>query len=70
MVSSRQLTLYGAPADLERAQALLENLSQVRRVDTGATAGEIRLRLARPVPEGELIALLAQSGICGFRIHI
>lgn len=70
MVSSKQLTLYGAPAGLERAQALLENLPQVRRVDAGATAGEIRLRLARPLPEGELIALLAQSGICGFRIHI
>ena len=24
MVSSRQLTLYGAPASIERAQALLE----------------------------------------------
>ena len=70
MVSSKQLTLYGTPASVGEAQALIENLPQVRRVDAGAAAGEIRLLLCGPLTERELLALLAPSGICGFRIHI
>ena len=70
MVSSRQHTLYGAPASIERAQALLENLPQVRRIDAGAGTGTVRLLLSGPLPEADLIELLAQSGLSGFRIHI
>ena len=70
LVSSKLLTLYGTPASISEAQARLENLPQVRRADAGAAAGEIRLLLCGPLPERELLALLAPSGICGFRIHI
>lgn len=70
MVSSKQLTLYGPPASVCEAQALLENLPQVRRVDAGTAAGELRLLLCSPLSERELLTVLAPSGICGFRIHI
>lgn len=70
MVNSRQLTLYGTPASICEAQARLENLPQVRRVDAGAAAGELCLLLCDPLSERELLALLAPSGICGFRFHI
>ena len=70
MVSSKTLTLYGAPAAIGQALVLLENEPVIRRVTPGGMHGEVRLLLQAPLPEGVLVPLLRQSGISGFRVHI
>lgn len=63
-----QLTLYGARPQRLRAQALLENCPQVRRIDMLADGRTLRLTLGAPLPEGELLALLRTSGVSGLSI--
>lgn len=65
----RTVALYGTPASREMAKLLLENQPQVRRVDASGDASELKLLLSQPMKEGELIPLLAKSGISGFRIE-
>lgn len=69
MNSYKTLLLYGTPASREMAKLLLENQPQVRRVDAAPDLSELKLLLNSPLSEGELIPLLAQSGICGFRLN-
>lgn len=69
MALCRAIALYGTPASREMAKILLENQPQIRRVDASGDLGEIKLLLSQSVTEGELIELLAKSGISGFRIR-
>ena len=63
------LTLYGQPADLERARGLLENLPQVKRLSCTADLSQMKLLSSEPLHENSLIPLLAKSGISGIRLN-
>ncbi len=68
MVKRSTLILYGAPASMERAVALLENQLEIQCVSASAS-GEINLRLNDRLSESALVKLLAKSGISGFQIR-
>lgn len=68
MAQMRTLALYGPLSSREQAKLLLENQPQVRRVDASAGLTQLRLFLQVPIGEDELLPLLAQSGISGFRL--
>ena len=69
MTCCTMLTLYGQPADLERARGLLENLPQVKRLSCTADLSQMKLLSSEPLHENSLIPLLAKSGISGFRLN-
>lgn len=63
----KTIILYGNQNACDKAQALLENLPEVKRADK-ISHNEIRLLLHDPLHEKSLIPLLADSGISGFRL--
>lgn len=69
MPCTRSLVLYGTPAARELAKLTLENQPEVRRIDASADLCELRLLLSPSLTESALLALLAQSGISGFRLY-
>ena len=68
MAQMRTLSLYGPLASRERVRLLLENQPQVRRLDASAGLTQLRLFLSDSLSEDEVLALLASSGISGFRL--
>lgn len=64
----KTITLYGSASSRECARLLLENLPQVKRMDVSQDMGEIRILLSDPLYESNLIPLLANSGVSGFRL--
>lgn len=62
----KHIELYGAPAACEEARFLLENLPEIKRIDTRLGSKAITLFLNEPLLETILIPLLAGSGINGF----
>ena len=63
-----QLTLFGARPQRQSAQAMLENCPQIRRVDLLGDGRTLRLTMNSPMTEGELLSLLRESGVSGFRL--
>ena len=66
MAVSKTIILYGQLSMREHAKLLLENQPQVKRIDTTAGFGHLKMVLTSPISEDELIAILASSGINGF----
>ena len=60
------IALFGPLGARERARLLIENHPLVRRVDAAPGAARLRLFLAAPISEDELVTLLEDSGISGF----
>jgi len=60
------LVLYGGFEQRRNAQLLLENLPQVKRIDTDSST--LRIVCSESCNENSLIPLLRTSGISGFRL--
>ena len=68
MVQCLKLRLYGPPASIANAKALLENQPQVKELRQDDVEGALLLTLSSRLPEDDLVVLLAQSGVCGFKL--
>lgn len=69
MVQSALLTLYGSASSIGHAQALLENLPQIKRIVKSEQPDELKLLLSDRLAECDLITLLCGSGIAGFKLR-
>ena len=69
MTMRRTVFLYGNADSCLQARLILENLPEVKQIRTAASSAEIKLLLTQPIHEKNLIPLLSQSGISGFRLE-
>ena len=63
----KTLWVFGAHASCVKARLIMENHPQVRRVDIDKDERVLTLLLYDPIRVIELIPLLKESGISGFR---
>ena len=66
MLICRSIRLFGTNEARQDAQAILENMQQVRRIDIKNDL--LRLLVTMPVTEMELLCVLKKSGISGFSL--
>lgn len=66
MLLYRSIRLFGTNEARQNAQAALENMQQVRRID--CETDRLRLFLTTPVTEMEFLSILKKSGISGFSL--
>ena len=66
MLICRSIRLFGTNEARQTAQAILENMQQVRRIDIKNDL--LRLLVTMPVTEMELLCILKKSGISGFSL--
>lgn len=66
MLLYRSIRLFGTNEARQNAQAALENMQQVRRID--CETDRLRLFLTTPVMEMEFLSILKKSGISGFSL--
>jgi len=66
MLKCVSLILYGRFERKKTAQALLENLPQVKRIDSNLP--EVRILCSEELNENSLIPMLRSCGIDGFRL--
>ena len=66
MLICRSIRLFGTNEARQTAQAILENMQQVRRIDIKNDL--LRLLVTMPVTEMELLCVLKKSGISGFSL--
>ena len=66
MLICRSIRLFGTNEASQNAQAILENMQQVRRIDIKNDL--LRLLVTMPVTEMELLCVLKKSGISGFSL--
>lgn len=66
MLLCRSIRLFGTNEARKNAQAALENMQQVRRID--CESDELHLLLTVPVTEMEFLSILKKSGISGFSL--
>ena len=66
MLICRSFRLFGTNEARQNAQAILENMQQVRRIDIKNDL--LRLLVTMPVTEMELLCILKKSGISGFSL--
>ena len=63
MLICRSIRLFGTNEAKQNAQAILENMQHVRRIDSKNNL--LRLLVTMPVTEMELLSVLEKSGISG-----
>jgi hypothetical protein len=66
MLICRSVRLFGTNEAKQNAQAILENMQHVRRIDSKNNL--LRLLVTMPVTEMELLSVLKKSGISGFSL--
>lgn len=66
MLICRSIRLFGTNEAKQNAQAILENMQYVRRIDSKNNL--LRLLVTMPVTEMELLSVLGKSGISGFSL--
>ncbi len=66
MLICRSIRLFGTNEAKQNAQAILENMQHVRRIDSKNNL--LRLLVTMPVTEMELLSVLEKSGISGFSL--
>ncbi len=66
MLICRSIRLFGTNEAKQNAQAILENMQYVRRIDSKNNL--LRLLVTMPVTEMELLSVLRKSGISGFSL--
>ena len=67
MLICRSIRLFGTNEARQNAQAILENMQQVRRIDSKNDL--LRLLVTMPVTEMEFLSALEKSGISGFSLY-
>ena len=66
MLICRSIRLFGTNEAKQNAQAILENMQHVRRIDSKNNL--LRLLVTMPVTEMELLSVLEKSGISGYSL--
>lgn len=69
MAQCKTVILYGPMASREHAKILLENQPQIKRITASPDFSRMNLLLNDKLSEGELLALLSQSGVSGFQLR-
>jgi len=68
LIQSIKVKLYGSHEACGRARALIENLSNVYQISETENPNTLQLT-SDSLTENKLVAVLAQSGIHGFKLN-
>lgn len=68
MIQIQMLTLYGTPCSIETARMLLEKQEHVKLLEKAGDSREFQVVFSGHATENDLVVLLAQSGIDGFKL--